>query len=156
VNGSRWARFFPSVILLLVLTANSVHAGNGAGDTDSPDYNRNLDYAQVEYVKATEVTVGTWRFEVTVRHGDEGWDHYADAWHVIDAESGEILGERILAHPHDNEQPFIRSQSGIAIPTDLTRVVVRAKCNIHGFGGREIPVDLSRKSGKDYQVERLR
>ena len=23
---------------------------------------------------------GSWRFDVTVRHADEGWDHYADKW----------------------------------------------------------------------------
>ena len=25
---------------------------------------------------------GSYRFDVTVAHGDEGWDHYADAWDV--------------------------------------------------------------------------
>ena len=93
---------------LMLMAAVFAHSGsgrNGSGDAANPD----LNFARVEYVKATEVSDGVWRFDVTVRHNDEGWDHYADAWQVIDPGSGDILGERILAHPHDNEQPFTRS-----------------------------------------------
>lgn len=110
-----------------------------------------LDYAQVRRVVARETSPGVWRFEVTVRHDDTGWDHYADEWQVLDSESGEVLGTRTLAHPHVDEQPFTRSQSGIEVPSD-TSVVVRAKCNVHGFGGREVEVDLSRSSGEGYEV----
>ena len=28
----------------------------------------------------------TWRFDVTLLHPDDGWDHYTDAWQVEDAE----------------------------------------------------------------------
>jgi hypothetical protein len=133
----------------LLMFAGTVFA-NG-GDTQT-----GLNLAQVEYVKAEEGSEGIWRFDVTVRHNDEGWDHYADAWQVIDPQSGEILGERILAHPHDTEQPFTRSLSGIAIPSALTVVLVRAKCNVHGFGGREILVDLSQSEGDGYQIQHRR
>jgi len=146
-----------SIILLTFLAAVFAHGGNdqnGSGNAGNPDSNPDLNFAQVEHVKATEVSAGVWRFDVTVRHNDEGWNHYADAWQVLDPHSGKILGERILAHPHDNEQPFTRSQSGIAIPEGLTRVLVRAKCNVHGFGGREILVDLSRKEGEGFQVRK--
>ena len=50
----------------------------------------------------------TYRFSVTVRHNDQGWDHYADKWDVV-APDGTILATRILHHPHDKEQPFTRS-----------------------------------------------
>ena len=146
-------------IALLFLGAVLAHSGNGqneGGDATSRDFNPDLDFAQVRYVKATEVSAGEWRFDVSVRHRDEGWDHYADAWRVVDPRNGEILGERILAHPHDEEQPFTRSQSGIAIAKSLARVLVRARCNVHGFGGREILVDLSREEGTGYSVQRLR
>lgn len=56
-------------------------------------------------------TGDAWRFSATVRHADEGWDHYADAWRVV-TEAGEVLGTRELFHPHVNEQPFTRSLSG--------------------------------------------
>ncbi|MEQ9690720.1 MAG: hypothetical protein RLO48_13395, partial [Bauldia litoralis] len=38
--------------------------------------------ADVIDVVATPESGGTWRFDVTVRHDDAGWDHYADAWEV--------------------------------------------------------------------------
>jgi hypothetical protein len=151
-------RFSVAVILLMLLAAVFAHSGDdhgGSGDDSTPPFNPDLNFAQVEYVKATEVSADVWRFDVTVRHNDQGWDHYADAWQVIDPDSGQVLGERILAHPHDTEQPFTRSQSGIAVPAGLTRVLVRARCNIHGFGGREIPVDLSLEEGEGFQVQRL-
>jgi hypothetical protein len=74
----------------------------------------------------------SWRISVTLLHPDTGWEHYADAWRVEDA-SGAVLGTRILLHPHENEQPFTRSQSGIAIPSDLTQVHVRSRCLVDGW-----------------------
>jgi hypothetical protein len=144
------------VLLMAAVFAHARDEGGGSTTSDEPSYNRNLDFAQVQYVKATEVSADTWRFDVTVRHNDQGWDHYADAWQVIDPQNGEILGERLLAHPHNNEQPFTRSQSGIVILPGLNRVAVRARCNVHGFGGREVLVDLSRESGEGYRVQQRR
>ncbi|SHH31781.1 hypothetical protein SAMN05444003_2785 [Cognatiyoonia sediminum] len=74
----------------------------------------------------------TWRFSVTLQHPDTGWDHYADAWEVLDAD-GNRLGIRELAHPHVNEQPFTRSQSGILIPEDMDVVYIRARENVDGW-----------------------
>ena len=56
-----------------------------------------------------------WRFDVTIRHPDTGWDHYADGWRILDMD-GTVLGTRVLHHPHETEQPFTRSLSGVAIP----------------------------------------
>lgn len=141
-----------SVGFLWITTAIPLFSGGGQNGNNA-SFNPDLDFAQIEYVKATEASNGSWRFDVTVRHNDEGWDHYADAWQVVDPQNGKVLGERILAHPHETEQPFTRSQSGITIPNGLSRVLVRAKCNVHGFGGREVLVDLSQSEGDGYQVE---
>jgi hypothetical protein len=77
---------------------------------------------------------GQYRFSVTVRHEDEGWDHYADRWEVLHPD-GTLLGTRTLYHPHVNEQPFTRDLSGVSIPDDITTVVVRAHDSVHGFSG---------------------
>lgn len=98
--------------------------------------------ADVVDVKATQASDGTWRFDVAVLHADDGWDHYADKWAVF-APDGTMLGERVLAHPHDNEQPFTRSQSGIEIPSDIKKVIVRAHDSVHAWGGKEITVDVN-------------
>lgn len=139
---------------LLLLLSTVYSYGSGGKKGSQATFNPDLDFAQIEYVKATEASNGSWRFDVTVRHNDEGWDHYADAWQVVDPQNGKVLGERILAHPHETEQPFARSQSGITIPNGPSRVLVRAKCNVHGFGGREVLVDLSQSEGDGFQVAR--
>jgi hypothetical protein len=73
-----------------------------------------------------------WRFDVTLTHTDTGWDHYADAWR-IETPDGTVLGERALAHPHVDEQPFTRSISGVALPDGLTEVVIRPRCITDGW-----------------------
>ncbi len=83
----------------------------------------------------------TYRFAVTVRHADEGWDHYADKWEVV-GDDGTVHGERVLLHPHENEQPFTRSQTGIVIPEGILEVVVRAHDKVHGLGGKEMRVRM--------------
>jgi len=62
----------------------------------SAEQSEDLDYAQVTMVSARQQENGLWRFDVTLRHNDEGWDHYADAWQVVLPEDGEVLGERVL------------------------------------------------------------
>ena len=79
----------------------------------------------------------------TVRHADEGWDHYADGFDVL-APDGTVLGTRVLAHPHVNEQPFTRSLSGVRIPPGMHAVTIRAHDSVHGHGGAEVTVTVPR------------
>ena len=74
----------------------------------------------------------TWSFDVTLSHGDTGWDHYADAWRVLDPQGNE-LGVRNLAHPHVEEQPFTRSLSNVRVPADVTEVDIQARDNLTGW-----------------------
>ena len=99
--------------------------------------------ADVVAAEAVRAADGTWRFSVTVRHADEGWDHYADAWDVV-APDGTVLATRILHHPHVDEQPFTRSLSGVVIPEDVATVTVRAHDSAHGHGGATADVMLDR------------
>ena len=86
---------------------------------------------------------GTYRFDVTVKHADTGWDHYADAFEVLSPD-GQVLGTRILAHPHVNEQPFTRSLSNVKVPPDIDTVIVRARDKIHDYGGQTVTIELNR------------
>ena len=99
--------------------------------------------ADVEQVRIAEESGGTYRFHVTVRHADAGWKHYADKWDVV-APSGKILGTRVLLHPHELEQPFTRSLSGVRVPRGVTRVTVRAHDKVDGYGGEVITVTVPR------------
>lgn len=85
----------------------------------------------------------SYRFDVTVRHDDTGWQHYADKWDVVTPE-GQILATRVLHHPHVNEQPFTRSLSGVEIGAEISSVVIRAHDLVHGYGGQEMTVELGR------------
>ncbi len=99
--------------------------------------------ADVVGVKIIKEGTGTYRFDVTVRHADEGWTHYADSWQVR-APDGTVLGTRKLAHPHENEQPFTRSLPGVHIPGRVTMVTIRAHDLVHGYGGAEMRVGVPR------------
>lgn len=125
-----------SILASIVLTTSVF-----ASKIDINNYSTSLDFAQVTGVIATQNTDGSWCFATSIRHNDQGWDHYADKWEVLDLDSNQ-LGDRVLGHPHDNEQPFTRSQCNINIPSEMSKVIVRAKCNKHGFGGKTFIVNL--------------
>ncbi len=82
-------------------------------------------------------------FSVTLKHADEGWEHYADQWEVLTPD-GSVLGTRVLAHPHVREQPFTRSLGNVSVPEDIEKVVVRARDSVHGYGGTEKTISLPR------------
>jgi len=123
-------------------------------DEQPKKYLTSLDYAQVEQVAATQHQNGSWCFAVQVRHNDQGWDHYADAWHITDL-AGNVLGKRVLAHPHDHEQPFTRSLCDVEIAEALKEVVVSSTCNVHGFGGKATIVNLNKTQGNGFTVKRV-
>ncbi|UES40420.1 hypothetical protein [Roseibium aggregatum] len=99
---------------------------------------------EVEIVSAKATgSAGVWTFAVTLRHDDTGWDHYADLWQILTPD-GELLGERVLLHPHVDEQPFTRSQSGITIPEGVSQVIIRARDTVHGVSPQEYKLNLDR------------
>ena len=150
------------IILMVILYACGVAGDVPMQDTIAPTVEANAD---VVYVSARETSNddagSTWTFAVTVAHPDTGWEDYADGWDVVLPDGTVIKPDadspftRLLLHPHETEQPFTRSQSGIVIPVGVTRVIVRAHDLVDGFGGREIEVDLSVASGADFDVTRL-
>jgi hypothetical protein len=166
LTGRRKARgnnFFLTRGGLFALAAFTVllsAAATGAGDSSPPlealqPESTDLDYAQVLFVEAVRSEDGRWCIYATVRHNDEGWEHYANAWQVLDGQ-GEELAWRLLAHPHDDEQPFTRDKCGVTIPPEVTELMVRAKCKVHGFGGQSVTVDLKAEEGEKFKVLRIR
>ncbi len=94
----------------------------------------------IEAARANE-TGGTWRFDVTLSHPDTGWQHYADGWRVLDMQ-GNVLGMRVLHHPHVEEQPFTRSLSGIVLPAGTEQVQIEAHCLTDGWGANRLTLTL--------------
>ncbi len=95
----------------------------------------------IENVTATRTAPETYRFDVTIRHPDTGWDHYADGWRVLDMDGNE-LGMRVLFHPHVNEQPFTRSLDGVKVPNGTTQVQVQARDLPEGWNAGTTIVEL--------------
>jgi hypothetical protein len=114
---------FKTLVAGILLSATTVYAGE----------------ADVVEVKIRPAGDGSYSFDVTVRHEDEGWKHYADKWDVVSPD-GTVLGTRTLHHPHVDEQPFTRSLSGVKIPSGIDTVTVRAHDSVHGYGGKTVKV----------------
>ena len=125
-----------------------------AAETPLEPFSSSLEFAQVINVNAIQSKDDSWCFNTKVRHNDQGWQHYVDAWKITDLK-GNVLAIRELAHPHDNEQPFTRSLCNIKLPKALIQVVVSAQCNVHGVGSQNVMVDLSNLKGKGFSVTRL-
>jgi hypothetical protein len=98
------------------------------------------DPVKVQNVKVSKAN-GSYTFKVTLLHSDSGWDDYANAWRVKDM-NGNTLGERVLAHPHVNEQPFTRSLSGVKIPDGVKSVVIEAHDTVTGWAAETKTVKL--------------
>jgi len=85
----------------------------------------------------------TWRFSVTLSSPYDTPQRYADAWRVLDGNDTE-LGIRVLGHDHANEQPFTRSQSGIAIADGTEVVYVEGRDQANGWSGQRFAFSLPR------------
>jgi hypothetical protein len=140
-------------------TASPVPAEDVVATPSPPPPASGAGNADVLYVRAIKAGDGTWTFHVTVQHPDTGWEDYADGWDVLTLD-GQVLRPdpdspftRLLLHPHESEQPFTRSQSGIVIPPGVSQVRVRAHDLVDGYGGRVVLVDLTIRQGEDFGIE---
>ncbi|UWR22657.1 hypothetical protein [Sulfitobacter sp. S190] len=98
------------------------------------------DPARVDTVSVSQYD-GNYTFNVTISHGDTGWEHYVDAWRIRDMDDN-LLGTRKLAHPHVNEQPFTRSLSGVRIPDSVKTVQIDAHDTVSGWSSNVKQVKL--------------
>lgn len=92
----------------------------------------------------------TWNVSVTLKHADSSWDHYADDWRIVDT-GGKIIADRVLAHPHIDEQPFTRSQGQIRLPTS-DMIYIEAHDKRHGWAPQRLPVDMSQHKTSAFRV----
>ncbi|EMA59383.1 hypothetical protein [Halorubrum kocurii] len=114
--------------------ADDADQGEAAADGDD------LDLREANVVDAVVDPTGDgYGFDVTLHHDDDGEEGYANWWQV-ERLDGDRLGRRDLLHAH-SEQPFTRSEI-IAVPDDVTCVVVRGHDQTHGYGGLAAVVDL--------------
>ena len=85
----------------------------------------------------------TWTFAVTVSSPYDTPERYADGWRVRGPD-GKVYGEHSLDHDHATEQPFTRTQPGVAIPNGVDSVTIEGRDKSNGYGGRTVEVALKR------------
>jgi hypothetical protein len=93
-----------------------------------------------------------WSLNVTLKHGDTGWDHYADSWRIVDNKEN-VLGNRVLAHPHVTEQPFTRGLSSVKIPEGITTIYIEAHDKVHGWTRNRLKVAIGKAINGSLRVE---
>ncbi len=103
-----------------------------------------VDVIDVVITGGSSNTKGQYRFSVTLKHAETGWNNYANMWQVVGAD-GTIYGTRVLAHPHVNEQPFTRSLDSVKIPENIKQVTIRAGDNLGSTGGKTITVNVPKR-----------
>lgn len=119
--------FSPRIALCFALA--SINSSALAGDVE------------ITAVEAFKEEDGHYRFSVTLKHDDTGWEHYANEWRVL-AQDGTVLGVRELLHPHVNEQPFTRSLGSVKVPKATEFVLIDARDNVHGRSAKPWKIAL--------------
>jgi hypothetical protein len=98
-------------------------------------------FPDVVAAKVRASRTDTFNFDVTVSSPYDTPQRYADAFRVRGSD-GTVYGERILLHDHAGEQPFTRDLYGVRIPRPLREVIVQARDQRHGYGGKTVTVTL--------------
>jgi hypothetical protein len=98
-------------------------------------------YPDVVGVKVKARGPNLFDFDVTVSSPYDSAQRYADAFRAT-GKDGKVFGERKLLHDHASEQPFTRDLYGVVVPDGVRKVVIQAKDQKYGYGGKTVEVDL--------------
>ena len=98
-------------------------------------------YPDVLNAKVQPRGADTFDFDVTVSSPYDTPQRYADGFRVT-GKDGTVFGERKLWHDHAGEQPFTRDLYGVKIPRGIRAVVIQARDQKHGYGGKTVDVPL--------------
>jgi hypothetical protein len=92
-------------------------------------------------VKVKSCGANCFDFDATLSSPYDTPQRYADAFRVTTLE-GKSLGERILLHDHQNEQPFTRDLYSVKIPAGIKQVIVQGRDQQFGWGGKALTINL--------------
>jgi hypothetical protein len=121
------------ILLTVLCAARSVFAQPGSGIGQR--------FPDVVAVKVRASGPNLFDFDVTISSPYDTPRRYADGFRVYTI-ANQVLGERKLLHDHQNEQPFTRDLYAVAVPEGLRVVLVQARDQEHGYGGKVVEVAL--------------
>ena len=98
-------------------------------------------FPDVIAAQVSSASNGTYNVSVTMSSPYDTPQRYADGWRVL-APDGTELGTHQLGHDHASEQPFTRTQTGLAIPPDVGEVTVEGRDQMYGYGGGTLTVPV--------------
>jgi hypothetical protein len=101
----------------------------------------NQKYPDVVDVKVHARGDNRFDFDATISSPYDTPQRYADAYRVM-GKRGVVYGERTLFHDHADEQPFTRDLYGVTIPLGIKTVIVQARDQKYGYGGKTLQVAL--------------
>lgn len=102
---------------------------------------KNQKYPDIVDVKVHARGANRFDFDATISSPYDTPERYADAFRVMGAD-GVPYGERTLFHDHASEQPFTRDLYGVTIPAGVKAVLVQARDQKYGYGGKTLQVSL--------------
>jgi hypothetical protein len=115
-----------------------------------------LFFAAIQTAQANDVEIlaaaiihqsqGEYLINVKLQHQDTGWEHYADEWRIVD-QHGNVLGSRVLLHPHIDEQPFTRALSNVKLDDSHQVIYIEAHDKQHGWAKQKLEIDLTKMQG---------
>ena len=112
-----------------------------AGVSAQPPKASEQRFPDVLGVKVRAQAAGNFDFDVTVSSTYDSASRYADAFRVS-GKDGQVYGERKLWHDHADEQPFTRDLYGVTIPRGVRTVLVQARDQKYGYGGKTVETAL--------------
>lgn len=123
------------MLVALAAPASRLYAGNAMSGASAGK----RVYPDVLKVSIRKAASGVFRLDVTISSPDTGWKKYANAFRVKTSD-GQVLGTRVLYHPHVDEQPFTRSLGRVKIKPGIREVIVDARDSVKGWGGKSMRV----------------
>jgi hypothetical protein len=137
-----------AIAILLMAACSGGQPSQGAsnespGETTATGQSGTQKYPDVLEAELEPSGGDTWSLSVTISSPYDSPERYADGWRVL-APDGTVLGNHELPHPHPNEQPFTRTQTGLEIPQDVQKITVEARDLKNGYGGETVTISVPR------------
>lgn len=132
-----------AVLGLLVLSARGAHA----------------DPAHIAGVRLTRRPYASWQAVVHLEHEDVDRRHFCDEVEVLDQDGQRVFfGHFYAPKVKDVEEdgPIQRRIRPFPLSDQVLKLRFRAHCKLTGWGGKELEVDLARKSGPGWRIDSTR